>query len=197
MKCLFHIPLQEADMNRIPVVLVCLNLLILSCGQSKTDVQDERLSELAVKGRVVFAAKNCGSCHRLTGVRDHSVTDLSHPFFANDSMFVQTHLKFVERSEMTPVELTEGEVRAVAAYIAELHVASQPVVADSLIDAHCPVCRAPVSQRLAQEAGLTATFFEELYYFECKRCLGVFRHVPGAFVSRNKTGMTQKEDLRQ
>ena len=156
-------------------------LLFWGCGETSKDINTQNLSEVALKGKKIFEAKNCDVCHKISMERDRSIPDLSHPFLANDSSMVQTHLKFVESSEMPPIELNNDEVTAISAYISELHVATQKPIPADQVDSSCPVCNAPVSTAIAEKEGLTATFFEETYYFECKECRGAFRHVPEAF----------------
>ena len=171
-------------MITIRMAVVCaIFLLMLGCEKKTENIADGHFSELALEGKALFAAEKCGVCHKMNTERHRDAPDLTHPFLANDSMFVQTHLQFVERSEMPPIDLSGDQIRALAAYIAELHVAMQPEIPEALVDAQCPVCKAPVSTTRAKEAGLTATYFDKTYYFECKKCMGAFRHVPEAFAA--------------
>jgi mono/diheme cytochrome c family protein len=156
-------------------------LLFSGCGESGVEINTQNLSEMALKGKTLFEAKNCDACHKMSMSRDRSIPDLSHPLLANDSSMVETHLKFVESSEMPPIELNDDEIRALSAYISELHAATQKPIPADQIDSSCPVCNAPVSTALAEKEGLTATLFEETYYFECIECRGAFRYVPEAF----------------
>lgn len=168
--------------NFWPIVLMGFAVLGLgACQQQPAESAD--LSQLALKGKRVFEQYQCGQCHYIGEEEVESdAPDLTNPFLANDSLFIQTHLKFVEDSSMPSVELTAEENRLVSYFVAELHAYRQERVSPDKADAVCPVCYASVSTERADAAGLHKMFLGESYYFECEMCLEAFRKAPEAFI---------------
>lgn len=166
-------------------LLFCLMLILaLACGQSKVP-QSEPFSQMALRGKQVFEENECGKCHYIGEgevAAEMEAPDLTHAFLANDSMFVQAHLKFVEKSNMPPISLTEKEIHQVSRYIGELHAAKYPTVSLDKADAMCPVCYAPVSIAQAKQNNLEVNFRDNKYYFECEDCLQTFRAAPEAYI---------------
>lgn len=164
------------------VVLGLAVVAIMACSGADTS-PTQQFSKIAVKGKQVFDARQCNQCHY---VGDEEVQanapDLTDPFLANDSSFVEAHLKFVEESKMPPVDLTEEEMRQVSYYIAELHAAKNSTITEGEADARCAVCYAPVSKDQAHEEKLVADFRDTKYYFECHDCLNAFKRAPEAFI---------------
>ncbi len=154
----------------------------LSACREQEALHPPRLSPLAQEGKAVFEARRCGKCHYLG---DEAVASeapsLLDPFLANDSLFVETHLRFVQQTKMPPVELTPREIKAVSHYVAELHRARYPSVPPEQADALCPVCYAPVSSRLARKQRLVVRYLDEPFFFECDTCLETFKKAPTAF----------------
>ena len=155
----------------------------------------ESLSTTAQAGKEIFVAKECNQCHY---VGDEEVAseapDLLDPFLANDSLFVRTHLRFVELSKMPAVELTEQEIQAVSRYVAEMHRAKYPTVSREDADVICPVCYAPVSSKVAKQADLEFIYLKDRFYFECEHCLAAFRKAPEAFselLKQHEAGQTR------
>lgn len=166
------------------VVWMCLMIVcFIGCKQSSTS-EEGKFSELALQGKQIFEKNECNSCHPTgeTTTGDSLAPNLSHPFLANDSLFVQAHLKFLERTSMPPIELAEREIRLVSYYIAELHNSRLPELSEEEIDTYDPVCYAPVSIAQAKEAGLFATFLGKKYYFATRECLETFLKAPEAFL---------------
>jgi len=157
-------------------------IAMLACSGSDSSTQ-QQFSKIALKGKNVFETHRCNECHY---VGDEEVLadapDLTDPFLANDSSFVQAHLKFVEESKMPPIEMTEEEMRQVSYYIAELHAAKHSATSEVEADARCPVCYAPVSTSQAEEENLVANFRDTRYHFECRDCLVAFKSAPEAFI---------------
>lgn len=164
------------------VVLGLSVVATLACSGSDSSTP-QQFSKIALKGKKVFETHRCNECHY---VGDEEVLaeapDLTDPFLANDSSFVQAHLKFVEDSKMPPIEMTEEEMRQVSYYIAELHAAKHSAMAEDEADARCPICYAPVSKTQAEEKNLVANFRETKYYFECRDCLVAFQSAPEVFI---------------
>ncbi len=164
----------------IVLVSICLGFY-LGCSRTQ-DSNMEQLSELAVKGKQVFEDKKCVSCHYLTEEKSESTApDLSDPFFANDSMFVTAHLKFVDQSYMIDINLTELEILSVSRYVAEIHKSKQKAVPKDKADKHCPVCNAAVSSEKATNEKLYVDYLGMLYHFECKDCLNTFIKAPEVY----------------
>ncbi len=165
----------------IVILLTLIGSILVGCVQSKQS-ESENFSELALRGKQIFEAKECGKCHYIGDEKVESeAPDLTDPFIANDSLFVQTHLKFVGLTKMPPIELTSREIDLLSFYVAELHRAKHPTVSEADADARCPVCYAPVSIAQAKANKLTGTFLGQKYYFECEDCLQLFRKYPVAF----------------
>ncbi|RMF65859.1 MAG: YHS domain-containing protein [Calditrichaeota bacterium] len=159
--------------------------LLAGCVRQKERASSvsARFSALALQGKRVFEEKHCAECHTTGTARADSVApDLSNPFLANDSMFVQTHLKFVERTKMPPLKLSDKEIRLLSYYVAELHRAQNETVSEAEADARCPVCYAPVKKEKALADDLFVSYLGTHYYFECEQCLETFRQAPEAFI---------------
>lgn len=122
---------------------------------------------------------------------------LADPFIANDSLFVQVHLKFVKSSDMPPVELSANEIRLLSRYVAEIHRAKYPSISEQKADVRCPVCYAFVSSQTALENKLYVTYLGDKYYFECPQCVDTFKKAPQAFIELSKqiVGETSAEKL--
>ncbi len=114
-------------------------ITFMGCVQSKKSVE-ANFSELALQGKQVFEEKQCSKCHYIGDEKVESeAPNLTHPFIANDSLFVQTHLKYVEEPKMPPLELTSKEIHLLSFFVAELHRAKFPTVSEAEADARCPV----------------------------------------------------------
>lgn len=164
------------------VALLAFGLFVPACKKTQQS-QGQKFQKLAMQGKEVFELKECNKCHY---VGDSDVAspapDLTDPILANDSLFVQTHLKFVEMTDMPPVELTPREVKLLSYYIAGLHAAKYATVTWDEADTFCPVCYAPVVIKQAKAEGLAAKFLGDMYYFECQDCLNTFKRSPEAFI---------------
>ncbi len=165
----------------IVILLTLIGSILAGCIQSKQR-ESENFSELALQGKQIFEAKDCSKCHYIGDEKVESeAPDLTDPFIANDSLFIQTHLKYVQETKMPPLELSSKEIHLLSFYVAELHRAKYPTVNASEADARCAVCFAPVSIAQAKATKLTGTFLGDKYYFECEDCLQLFRKYPVAF----------------
>lgn len=166
-----------------PVVLLAFLLFMPACHKADQTARQQKFAKLAMQGKEVFEAQECNKCHYVGDAEVASpAPDLTDPLLANDSLFVQAHLKFVEMTDMPPVQLTQEEVKLLSFYIAGLHAAKYPTVRWDKADAFCPVCYAPVLIKQAEEAGLAVKFLGENYYFECQDCVNTFRRSPEAFI---------------
>lgn len=167
--------------NHIKLLVAMLGITAMVIGGCKQS--PPQFSALALEGKQVFERHECAKCHSTSEARsDSAAPDLTNPFLANDSQFVQVHLKFVERTAMPPIQLTEKEIRLLSYYVAELHAARQPAIPASEADAICAVCYAPVSTARAREQKLSANFLGQDYYFECQACFDTFKKAPEAFI---------------
>ncbi|MFQ5823005.1 MAG: hypothetical protein ACE5JB_03020 [bacterium] len=164
------------------ILLSIFAVLLIGCSRA-TNEEPSNFSAIALQGKKVFETKNCGECHSVGEPReDNKAPNLSSPIIANDSMFVQAHLKFVEKSKMPPIQLTEKEILLVSNYIAELHRVNYQSIPEEEADTHCPVCYAPVSKEKAKNENLYFSYLGEKYYFECQDCTEIFEKAPGAFL---------------
>jgi YHS domain-containing protein/mono/diheme cytochrome c family protein len=179
--------------NAFYLVLISLmTVLLIGCsGTSEKDAS--QFSEMALQGKKVFESKNCGECHSVGEPRaDAQAPDLSNAFIANDSMFVQAHLKFVDNTKMPPIRLTDKDITLLSHYIAELHRAAHPTIPEEEADTHCPVCYAPVSIEKATTEKLFVSYLGEKYYFECHDCMEAFEKAPEAFIVLWRTYEAEK-----
>ena len=169
----------------LPALLLAFTVLLSRCGETPSpSPEDQHLSADALQGKAVFDAKECGKCHVLNDTSKAlqvQAPNLSTPFLANDSLFVQAHLKMQDESSMPPIELTQKEIRTVSLYIAELHAARHATVAEDSADARCPVCNAAVSSTQAEEKSLHLEYLGKVYYFECPKCKNLFIEAPEAY----------------
>lgn len=166
------------------VAAIGIAVLLLGCRSEQHEpLIAYQLSEKALQGKAIFEEKNCGRCHALEagGATQTRAPDLTDPFLANDSLFVQAHLKFVEESTMPAIALSEKEIRLVSYFIAELHAATHRSASPALADTVCAVCYAPVAMEQAERDGLAFTYLQHRYYFECDRCKALFIEAPEAY----------------
>ena len=164
------------------LMFVLLSLVLIACQKARQR-EEVALSPLARQGKEVFEAKECGKCHYVGDeVVSNEAPSLLDPFLANDSLFVATHLRFVEQTKMPPVELTPEEIHAVSRYVAELHRAHYRSALNEDADTVCPVCYAPVNSEKARSVDLWFQYLGQTYYFECQKCLATFKEAPTAFV---------------
>jgi len=168
------------NMKRVLCATVAV-LLATACSSQETP-EYSNLSRLAKQGEKIFRKHKCQSCHA-TGVKvgDVVAPDLSRPFLANDSLFVQTHLRFVSESSMPDPHLTDREIRFISYYIAELHNAKLPKIPEEEIDTFDPVCYAPVSIDNATISRLHVDYLGKTYYFATEECMEAFMQAPEAF----------------
>ncbi|MCA9735900.1 hypothetical protein KC799_27425 [candidate division KSB1 bacterium] len=160
----------------------CCLVILFAC--SKSDKKDAAADPIA-QGEEIYHAKKCAFCHENEEMLTKGeVKDLARPVIANDTMFVQTHLKFVNASTMPPVELTSQEIRFVSHYINHLHAQKNQTATAETADAKCPICGALVEKAEAIENGLSFTFEDSTYYFECAECLYVFQQAPAAYMMK-------------
>lgn len=168
---------------------------LLMIGCTKLDQENApQFSQAAMKGKAIFEARNCGSCHAVNGTEvAKTAPNLSSPFIANDSMFVRAHLEFVEKSEMPPIDLSQEDMRLLSLYIAEIHRANHPSVPEEQADTYCPVCYAPVSMAQASADKLVSSYLGDKYYFECEDCMKAFEEAPEAFLVLWRDYLEQKK----
>jgi YHS domain-containing protein len=174
------------------LVIVLLGLLLVACTK-KERVENPASLELAAQGKMLYEQYECAKCHFESGqsatvdiLADSIAPDLADPFLANDSNFVQVHLRFVERTAMPPLRLSAHEISALSHYVAQLHREKHPSIPEEQADNYCPVCYAPVSSEEATANNLYSTFRGDTYYFECKDCQATFKKAPEAFLELMK-----------
>lgn len=156
-------------------LLGCI-ILLMGCSTPKQEQDSVAL------GKAVFEKHECGKCHGASPEEAvMQAPDLSRPILANDSLYVQAHLKFTEESKMEPLELTDEEIRLVSSYIASLHASKQTPVPEEEADAICPICGVRVSSAMAMENNLQYEYLEKTFYFECQECLETFKSAPGVY----------------
>ncbi|HEX9653943.1 MAG TPA: c-type cytochrome [bacterium] len=169
-------------------VALLIVLSVAACTK-KERVENPASLELAAQGKILYEQYECAKCHVGDGetatadiIADSVAPDLTDPFLANDSQFVQVHLRFVDRTAMPPIRLSAKEIRALGHYVAQMHRQKHPSVPEEQADSYCPVCYAPVSSQQATAEKLFVTFRGDKFYFECKDCQTTFRKAPEAFL---------------
>ncbi len=174
------------------LVAVSILLLVTACTQTK----ENHFSKLALQGKQVFEDHNCNRCHNITGSQSDSLApDLTNPIIANDSLLVQTHLKFVKESDMPVQNLTPKEIRLVSYYIAGLYNSTLPPIPEDEIDASDAVCFAPVSKERAKSANLYVRYLGTEYYFASQRTMDTFKEAPEAYAMLYKKFQEDKKEL--
>ena len=174
------------------LIAVSILFLVAACTQT----EGNHFSELALQGKQVFEKHNCGGCHNITGsLSDSLAPDLTDPIIANDSLFVQTHLKFVQESKMPPQNLTPKEIRLVSYYIAGLYSSTLPPIPKKEVDAYDAVCFAPVSKEKAKSANLYVRYLGTEYYFASQRTMDTFKEAPEAYAMLYKKYQQDKKEL--
>jgi len=174
------------------LVFVSILFLVAACSQTK----ENHFRKLALQGKQVFEDHNCGSCHNITGSQSDSLApDLTNPIIANDSLLVQTHLKFIKESDMPAQSLTPKEIRLVSYYIAGLYNSTLPPIPKNEIDAYDAVCFAPVSKEKAKSANLYVRYLGTEYYFASQRTMDTFKDAPEAYAMLYKKYQQDKKEL--
>lgn len=162
-------------------MLVFAAIVGISCGKSSEQTSNQHMDRLT-HGKEIYVAKKCAFCHEDENLLARGkVKDLTRPVIAGDTMFVQTHLKFVEASQMPPIDLTNEEIQYLSYYITNLHQLKHQTVSEDIADAQCAVCNAMVQKAAADSQNLSFVFEGKSYYFECAECLYVFQQAPMAY----------------
>lgn len=179
---------MKTNQSRHLASFLLVGLLLGACTK-KERVENPAALELAAQGKILYEQYQCAKCHFEGGeaatvdiVADSVAPDLADPFLANDSQFVKVHLRFVDRTSMPPIRLSEKEINALSHYVAQIHRERYPSVPEEQADCYCPVCYAPVASQQATVDNLFVTFRGDKYYFECKDCQTTFKKAPEAFL---------------
>ncbi|KAA3619545.1 MAG: hypothetical protein DWQ05_02140 [Calditrichaeota bacterium] len=166
------------------LLLVCCVFLVIACEKPAEETPAQKVDPIE-KGLEIYTAKKCAFCHEdQEMLASGKVKDIARPVIATDTMFVQTHLKFVEASQMPTIKLTGEELHFVSLYITSLHRMKYQTATEEVADAVCPVCAALVQKSEALEEGLSFSFGGNTYYFECAECMYVFQQAPVAFKNK-------------
>ncbi|MDZ7363271.1 MAG: YHS domain-containing protein [candidate division KSB1 bacterium] len=139
-------------------------------------------------GEKVFVQKECGKCHVGAGLPVQAALqqpqmkapELTSVFLAIDTVFIKAHLRFIELSQMPPIDLTQQEIDALAKYVASLHAKAKtdPNLRDP--DGACPVCGAS----LKMAGALQTSYQGQSYYFECEDCQRLFERDAGWYANK-------------
>ncbi|MGH7596669.1 MAG: c-type cytochrome [bacterium] len=156
--------------------VISVAILGFTCQKKSASVSSARQEEITL-GEKIFAEKECGKCHTTaasTTKPEMQAPDLTSAFLANDTTFVKAHLKFIELSNMPPLDLTQNEIKALAKYVAHLHAKTNTDPNLKNPDGVCPVCGALLKISKAQADDLQATHEGEIFYFDCADCERLF-----------------------
>jgi mono/diheme cytochrome c family protein/YHS domain-containing protein len=157
------------------------------CVEKNAPISGALEKQIAL-GEKVFAQKECGKCHVGAGLPgqgalqqpEMKAPDLTSVFLAIDTVFIKAHLRFIELSQMPPIDLTQQEIDALAKYVASLHAKAKTDPKLQNPDGVCPVCGAPLKM-----AGALQTEYQgKSYYFECEDCKRLFERDAGWYANK-------------
>ena len=138
-------------------------------------------------GEKIFVEKECGKCHTAgdqSVAKEMKAPDLASVFLAVDTVFIKSHLKFIELSQMPAINLTPEEINALTQYLASLHAKARTAADLKNPDGKCPVCGAPLKTEAAKAAQLQASQGNKTYYFECSDCKRMFEMNPAWYAQQ-------------
>jgi len=159
-------------------------MLAFTSGCDAPDQDKFQFTEAALKGKTIFESQACAKCHYVGDEEANGTApDLANPLLANDSLFIRTHLTFVEESKMPPIDISQSDIRFLGNYIAELHTSKYAGKVDNA-DSKCAVCNLPVNRDIAVNAKFYRFFGDRHYYFECEQCLQTFEKSPEIFTNQ-------------
>jgi cytochrome c553 len=99
-------------------VLLVVAVLVASCAHAQEG------SALVSQGRMVFRDQGCYGCHMAEGIGTPIATDLSRIGSRRDEAYLARWLRDPKlqrpTAHMPKLDLSEGEVRALAAYLGSL-----------------------------------------------------------------------------
>jgi mono/diheme cytochrome c family protein/YHS domain-containing protein len=155
-------------------------LLAIACGKRSGPESGAPQKEMTL-GEKIFAEKECGKCHTTgdqTVEKEMKAPDLASVFLAVDTVFVKSHLRFIELSQMPSINLTPEEIDALTHYVASLHAKAKTDPNLEKPDGRCPVCGALLKIEQAKTAQLQASHADKVYNFECADCKRMFEMNP-------------------
>ncbi len=155
-------------------------LLALACRKGPSPESAAPQQEITL-GEKIFVEKECGKCHTAgdqSVEKEMKAPDLASVFLAVDTVFVKAHLKFIELSQMPPIDLTPAEIDALTRYVVSLHAKANTVPDLKNPDGKCFVCGAPLKIESAKAAQLHVSQGDKVYYFECSDCKRMFEMNP-------------------
>ncbi|MCI0691117.1 hypothetical protein L0337_03815 [candidate division KSB1 bacterium] len=155
-------------------------LLALACRKGPSPESAAPRQEITL-GEKIFVEKECGKCHTAgdqSVEKEMKAPDLASVFLAVDTVFIKSHLKFIELSQMPPIELKPDEINALTRYVASLHAKANTAPDLKNPDGKCSVCGAPLKIESAKVAQLQASQNDKAFYFECPDCKRMFEMNP-------------------
>lgn len=177
-------------MKNSPVIVFAtacgMILLALACRKGPSPESAAPQQEITL-GEKIFVEKECGKCHTAgdqSVEKEMQAPDLASVFLAVDTVFIKSHLKFIELSQMPPIDLKPEEIDALTSYVASLHAKAHTAPNLKNPDGKCPVCGAPLKIESAKAAQLQASEAGKTYYFECPDCKRMFEMNPAWYAQQ-------------
>ncbi len=161
-------------------------LLALACSKGPSPESAATQQEITL-GEKIFVEKECGKCHTTDDQsveKEMKAPDLASVFLAVDTVFVKSHLKFIELSQMPSINLTPDEIGALTRYVASLHAKANAASVLKNPDGKCSVCGASLNADQAKAAQLQVSHGDKAYYFECPDCKRMFEMNPAWYAQQ-------------
>jgi mono/diheme cytochrome c family protein/YHS domain-containing protein len=155
-------------------------LLSFACRKGPSP-ESAALQQEITLGEKIFVEKECGKCHTAgdqSVEKEMKAPDLASVFLAVDTVFIKSHLKFIELSQMPAIDLKPDEIDALTRYVASLHAKANTAADLKNPDGKCPVCGAPLKIASAKAAQVEVSHGDKTYYFECADCKRMFEMNP-------------------
>jgi YHS domain-containing protein/mono/diheme cytochrome c family protein len=172
---------------RIVFATACgMMLLAFACRKGPSPESAASRQEITL-GEKIFVEKECGKCHTASDqavAKAMKAPDLASVFLAVDTVFIKSHLKFIELSQMPAINLTPDEIAALTRYVASLHAKANTAADLKNPDGQCSVCGAPLQIERAKAAQLQASQGGKTYYFECPDCKRMFEMNPAWYAQQ-------------
>jgi mono/diheme cytochrome c family protein/YHS domain-containing protein len=165
----------------------CLMILLAFACRKGPSPEAAALQQEMTLGEKIFVEKECGKCHTAgdqSVVKEMQAPDLASVFLAVDTVFVKSHLKFIELSQMPAINLTPDEIGALTRYVTSLHAKANTAPDLKNPDGKCSVCGAPLKIESAKAAQLQASQGDKTYYFECPDCKRMFEMNPAWYAQQ-------------
>lgn len=175
------------NLSLIVFAAACGLILLAGACRKKSSPESAVPPQEVTLGEKIFVEKECGKCHTAgeqAADEEMKAPDLASVFLAVDTVFVKSHLKFIELSQMPPIDLKPDEIDALTRYVVSLHAKANTAADLKNPDGKCSVCGAPLNQGQAKAAQLEVIHGDKVYYFECPECKRMFEMNPAWYAQQ-------------